>query len=163
MTAAKFAELVNARRAGAGWQAHCPAHVDRSPSLSISEGTDGRVLVRCFAGCETTAILTSLELTWSDLFAGSRPSPSRLADLKRKEEGRRQEARLENRKVGAAFESVRKWQDIADALFERLLRVQDEQADQLAKLYHRALFRMREAETNATAMEARTKIERAGR
>lgn len=31
--------------------ARCPAHDDRSPSLSIAEGRDGRLLLRCSAGC----------------------------------------------------------------------------------------------------------------
>ena len=35
--------------AGEGtWQAHCPAHDDRSPSLSIREAEDGRVLLHDF-------------------------------------------------------------------------------------------------------------------
>jgi AAA domain len=34
------------------WQALCPYHDDKMPSLSISEGGDGRVLVHCHAGCE---------------------------------------------------------------------------------------------------------------
>jgi hypothetical protein len=37
------------------WTAICPAHDDHHPSLSISEGAGGRVLLNCFAGCETEA------------------------------------------------------------------------------------------------------------
>jgi hypothetical protein len=52
MTGDAFAGLVDAKRAGPGkWLAHCPAHSDSSPSLSIREGMDGRVLLHCFAGC----------------------------------------------------------------------------------------------------------------
>ncbi len=29
----------------------CPAHADRSPSLSLRVAEDGRLLVHCFAGC----------------------------------------------------------------------------------------------------------------
>jgi hypothetical protein len=50
-----------------GTMAQCPAHGDRVPSLSVTE-VDGKVLVRCFAGCETTDILAALGLTWADLF-----------------------------------------------------------------------------------------------
>jgi DNA-binding transcriptional regulator YiaG len=32
------------RKSGKGWMARCPAHEDRTPSLSVSEGDDGRVL-----------------------------------------------------------------------------------------------------------------------
>jgi hypothetical protein len=46
MNAPAFADLVEARRTGTGrWQARCPAHQDRLPSLSIREGPDGRILV----------------------------------------------------------------------------------------------------------------------
>jgi len=34
------------------WQAHCLYHADTSPSLTISESEDGRVLVHCHAGCD---------------------------------------------------------------------------------------------------------------
>ena len=35
---------------GHGWQARCPAHDDRNPSLNIAEGDDGRALLKCHAG-----------------------------------------------------------------------------------------------------------------
>ena len=41
--------LDGVKRTGRGWQAKCPAHDDRSPSLSIREGELG-VLLHCFAG-----------------------------------------------------------------------------------------------------------------
>lgn len=50
------------------WIACCPAHEDRSPSLSIRETDDGRVLLYCFGGCETVDVLTALGLGLSDLF-----------------------------------------------------------------------------------------------
>jgi hypothetical protein len=53
---------------GRGFVAKCPAHVDQVPSLSISEGRDGRVLVYCFAGCDTAAVLSAIGLSFPDLF-----------------------------------------------------------------------------------------------
>jgi hypothetical protein len=50
-----------------GWTARCPAHSDENPSLSISE-KDGRILLHCYAGCETREILAALGLTERDLF-----------------------------------------------------------------------------------------------
>ena len=50
------------------WMACCPAHEDRTPSLSISAGDDGRVLLNCFAGCGVEAILAALRLELSDLY-----------------------------------------------------------------------------------------------
>ena len=62
MTAEAFAALVEARRTAPGkWQAHCPAHVDRSPSLSIRAASDGRVLLHCFAGCALDSIPSRAE------------------------------------------------------------------------------------------------------
>ena len=50
------------------FMAECPAHPDRVPSLSITEGRDGRVLLNCFAGCDTSAVLAAIGLSFSDLF-----------------------------------------------------------------------------------------------
>jgi len=47
----------------------CPAHFDRTPSLSIKAGADGRVLVRCFGGCSTEKVLDVLGMSWRHLFA----------------------------------------------------------------------------------------------
>jgi hypothetical protein len=49
------------------WMACCPAHNDKSPSLAVSEGDD-RVLVHCFAGCETTDVTAAIGLNVADLF-----------------------------------------------------------------------------------------------
>ena len=49
------------------WVAQCPAHTDNSPSLSLKAAED-RALVNCFAGCDTSAVLTALNLSTSDLF-----------------------------------------------------------------------------------------------
>jgi DNA primase len=62
-------ERVQARATGpASWSAKCPAHDDHSPSLSISEGDDGRALVKCHAGCATGDVCAALGLSESDLF-----------------------------------------------------------------------------------------------
>ncbi|MDT8342153.1 MAG: AAA family ATPase [Longimicrobiales bacterium] len=68
MTAEELAHRLKARRSGKEWQAKCPAHEDRKPSLSIGAGRDGRVLLKCHAGCETDAILDALGLEPADLF-----------------------------------------------------------------------------------------------
>jgi hypothetical protein len=56
------------RRSGAGYSARCPAHDDSRPSLSVSESSDGRVLIHCQAGCAIEDVLGALKLTASDLF-----------------------------------------------------------------------------------------------
>lgn len=55
MTAAELVALLGARRTGKGWVARCPAHGDRSSSLSTAEGQDGRILLHCHAGCSMPA------------------------------------------------------------------------------------------------------------
>ena len=61
-------QRLDARRSGKGWIAKCPAHDDRKPSLSIDEGTDGRALIKCHAGCSTDDVISALGLTRRDLF-----------------------------------------------------------------------------------------------
>ena len=68
MTAVDIARRLDARQSGKQWLAKCPAHADRSPSLSICEGRNGGTLVRCFAGCELAAIARALGLNMSDFF-----------------------------------------------------------------------------------------------
>jgi hypothetical protein len=57
----------NPKRNGKGWVARCPAHDDRRPSLSISEGKGARALVHCHAGCAPERIVAALGLTLADL------------------------------------------------------------------------------------------------
>ncbi|WP_100811715.1 bifunctional DNA primase/helicase [Microbacterium sp. BR1] len=62
------------RAAGSGrWIATCPAHADKSPSLSVTEraGDPGRVLAHCHAGCQLVDVVASLGLELRDLFDGS--------------------------------------------------------------------------------------------
>ena len=51
-----------------GWLACCPAHDDKTASLSVRELDDGRVLAHCFAGCSVEEILSAVGLTFDDLF-----------------------------------------------------------------------------------------------
>lgn len=54
------AELIRAL-AGRNGMARCPAHDDRTPSLSISDGRDGKLLVHCHAGCSQEAVWAALK------------------------------------------------------------------------------------------------------
>jgi len=69
MTLESFlSRLQRVRRNGDGFLARCPAHEDHSPSLSIRNGHDGRILFYCFAGCTIEAICAALQIKVSDLF-----------------------------------------------------------------------------------------------
>lgn len=50
------------------WVASCPAHEDRTPSLSIREIDDGRILLHDFGGCDSGDVLAAVGLSLSDLF-----------------------------------------------------------------------------------------------
>lgn len=62
--------LDSVRKNGKGYIARCPAHNDGRPSLTIKE-VDGKVLLHCFAGCTTEEVITSIGLTWKDMFEES--------------------------------------------------------------------------------------------
>ena len=50
--------------------ARCPAHKDKTPSLSVTIGDNGDcVLLHCFTGCPTDEIVAALGWTMRDLFA----------------------------------------------------------------------------------------------
>lgn len=60
MTAQSLAAALDGRRSGSRWVAKCPAHDDRSPSLSIAQASDGKLLVHCFSGCSQDAVVEAL-------------------------------------------------------------------------------------------------------
>lgn len=68
-------------RGTAQWSARCPAHGDRTPSLSIRE-TGDRILLHCFSSCAPEEIVSALGLEMRDLFMdspisqGQRPAPT---------------------------------------------------------------------------------------
>jgi hypothetical protein len=57
MNAARIGLALRGKKNGSGWLVSCPCpnhgngRGDRNPSLSVMDGDDGRLLVRCFAGC----------------------------------------------------------------------------------------------------------------
>jgi len=70
-----IAKALGGRRVGRGWIACCPAHHDRRPSLSIHEANNGKVLVRCHAGCEQERVIAVLRSR--GLWAENDPRPSK--------------------------------------------------------------------------------------
>ena len=83
MNVTEIVQRLDAKRSGNGWKANCPSHQDRVPSLSISEGSDGRVLLKCFAGCDVESICAALDIRTADLFpTGVLPSRKACDKLK---------------------------------------------------------------------------------
>ena len=63
MTSELIAKALGGRKIGSGWSARCPTHEDRSPSLSLRDTTDGKVLVFCHAGCNQDQVIAYLKAT----------------------------------------------------------------------------------------------------
>ena len=82
MTARPIDRMITAWRAAGGnpskngesWSGLCPAHKDTIPSLSVTEASDQRLLVHCYAGCSTESVVQALGLMMSDLFPSKRCS-----------------------------------------------------------------------------------------
>lgn len=75
-----LAQLEGVKPAGKRqWVARCPAHEDRHASLSVGEGAEGKVLLRCHAGCHVEAIAGALRLELRDLMPErEKPAASRI-------------------------------------------------------------------------------------
>lgn len=71
--------------------ARCPAHDDKSPSLSIKRADD-RVLVNCFGGCSASEVVESVGLTLSDLFDKPQGDKPALSEYQRKRHSQSRQA-----------------------------------------------------------------------
>ena len=60
--------LTKVKGRNGSWTACCPAHNDKGPSLAIRETSDGRVLIHCFAGCETLNVVQAFGMDMTYLF-----------------------------------------------------------------------------------------------
>jgi len=79
-----LSRLSGVRKAGNQYKALCPAHDDQRQSLSVGEGSDGRVLIKCHAGCDVKAIVRALGLEMRDLFPPKERKPKRKRNRKEK-------------------------------------------------------------------------------
>lgn len=81
--------LGNAKRVGKGWLASCPlpthgqGHGDKNPSLSISDGEDGKPLFKCHSGCDQHQLFHAIrdygllpEIEKRDPLANIKPLPT---------------------------------------------------------------------------------------
>ena len=76
---AMLSRLDGVKRTGNGtWLARCPAHADKSPSLSIRETDDDKVLIHCHAGCSVHEIVGAVGLEISDLFPPRPVDPAQV-------------------------------------------------------------------------------------
>ena len=86
--------LGNAKRVGKGWLASCPlpthgqGHGDKNPSLSISDGDDGKPLFKCHSGCDQQELFAAIrdygllpDLEIRDPLASIKPLPALQAPV----------------------------------------------------------------------------------
>ena len=68
MRAETIAKALGGRKVVSSWMAGCATHDDRNPSLSIRDGSDGKVLVWCHAGCDQARVIDALRARglWED-------------------------------------------------------------------------------------------------
>ena len=64
------------QKSGEGHVARCPAHDDRTPSLTLAVGDDGRTLAHCQRGCAFDAVASALGLKPADFYAGDPEPPA---------------------------------------------------------------------------------------
>ena len=108
------------RRVGLGWIACCPAHDDRTPSLSIQTGTGGKLLVHCHAGCEQADVLAALRQR--GLWGGESTSPVNMVHRGRIEQDRADDRASAAAQIDAAAQIWRKARDATNTHVERYLR-----------------------------------------
>lgn len=89
-----LSRLQGVKQQGERHVACCPAHQDKSPSLSLSRGKDGRALVHCYAGCETRDVLAAVGLEMRDLFPENLSQEQRAQHRREKLAKERQFERL---------------------------------------------------------------------
>ncbi len=75
MTLAEAIERIQSGRARSV-MALCPAHGDRSPSLSVGAGQGGKILLYCQAGCPFQSVTEAAGLTKSELHGSAPLSPT---------------------------------------------------------------------------------------
>jgi len=102
-----LSQLDGAKPRGARWEATCPAHADKSPSLQISEGEKG-ILLKCWAGCGSEDICTALGITMQDLFfTGLDSDPQQRKAAAQERERRQQQQAAADKKRGQRIDALR--------------------------------------------------------
>jgi putative DNA primase/helicase len=120
MIARDVAIALDGKRCGREWRCLCPVHC--AHSLIVADGRDGRLLVKCFGGCEWHEIFA--ELRARQLIAGGDTlSPEQEEDRRRREEARtRTEVERIRHRIAAARDLYRRGADPHATIVETYLR-----------------------------------------
>ena len=120
--------LENTRQWKGQWIASCPAHKDKEPSLRIKQLEDGRILLKCWAGCHARAITNAVGLDMRVLYPQSPASqkPKHTPGwIKAKQAAEQQQARLKIAMFNADFKNGRK-ERLTPANMARYLKAYDQ-------------------------------------
>ena len=73
------AQARNVRTTGDGFTCYCPIHESgggtHNNSLSVTETSDGKILIKCHNGCDAREIVYAFGLTWSDMMPPKNEPP----------------------------------------------------------------------------------------
>jgi hypothetical protein len=151
MTAEAIAQSLQARRTGPGrWMARCPAHHDRTPSLSITD-RNGTVLVHCFAGCRQAEVIEALRARglWPERKAEWLPREQYREERKRRDSYR--EAERWKEALLLALEHARRdaWHEFLEC---EAASEKEERAEALTRLFELAREHRRIRNLNGTEL-----------
>jgi putative DNA primase/helicase len=84
-TLSAIAHALGAKRNGSQWVARCVSHEDQTPSMALRTTPDGRLLVKCHAGCAQESILAALKERglWSSVVTDCTAFSMRSTDAER--------------------------------------------------------------------------------
>ncbi|MEX1223128.1 MAG: hypothetical protein WEA31_01150, partial [Pirellulales bacterium] len=105
----------------------CPAHADSSPSLSVHEEDDGRVLMHCHSGCAVEEdIVPALGLQMRDLFPcdGQQTKPASPKSRRSRKQARPTvgHTRLVEPRLETAPGAEKNWELLANKAINRLTK-----------------------------------------
>lgn len=76
----RITSVTRAKQQGVMWRGHCPAHDDKTPSLSIGRGKDGHIWLKCHTGCSTASICEGCGLKQTDLYPSKKEDKPQYVD-----------------------------------------------------------------------------------
>ena len=113
------------KKTSSGWQCRCPSHDDDKPSLSISEGRDGKVLLHDHAGCRNADIVRDIGLTLADLFPSKGRSQKRRKN-RRSRSHNSQNGKTKPKKTGSENNGNKKRRRSEKRRIEKTYKYRDE-------------------------------------
>jgi hypothetical protein len=105
LTARELTQALGGRWHGKGGMVRCPVHDDRTPSLSLADGADGRLLVRCMAGCSFANVMAALRNRGMADRGGDWHRPDPLAIARERAKAAEQDAQRERQAMAIWLEA----------------------------------------------------------